>query len=198
MSIDAKMVKELRDATGAGIMDCKEALKKADGDIEKAKEVLKKKGLAAAEKKRDRETKEGRVGSYIHGEGKIGVLIEVNCETDFVAKNDEFKKVVKNLAMQVAASKPKVVSREELPEEEIEKEKELYKEKMKDEGKPEHILGQIVDGMMEKRYYQKVCLVDQPYIKDPDISVKEYIKSNIATIGENIQVERFQRFELGE
>lgn len=198
MAIDAKQVKELRGITGAGIMDCKEALKEADGDIEKAREVLKKKGLAEAEKKSGRETKEGRVGSYIHGNGKIGVLIEINCETDFVAKNEEFEELVKNLAMQVAASKPKVVDREELDEEAINKEREVYKEKMRKEGKPEKILDQIVDGMMEKRYYQKVCLMDQPYIKDTDMSVKEYVKSKIAKLGENIQVERFTRYKLGE
>ncbi len=198
MAIDAKQVKELRDQTGAGIMDCKEALKEADGDIEQAKEVLKKKGLSEAEDKRGRETKEGRVGSYIHGEGKIGVLIEVNCETDFVAKNDEFKELVKNLAMQVAASKPDVVKRDDLDDELIEKEREIFKEKMRDKGKPEKILDQIVDGMMEKRYYKKVCLLDQPYIRDTDMSVEEYIKSKIAKLGENITVERFERFELGE
>ena len=198
MEITAQMVKELRDRTGAGMMDCKKALSAAGGDMEKAIEELRKKGLASAAKKADRETHEGSVGAYIHATMKLGVLIEVNCETDFVAKTDDFQVLVKDLAMQVAASNPLVVSREELDNEMIEKEREIYREKMLAEGKPENMVDKIVDGMLEKRYYKDVCLLEQDFIKDTEMTVQDYINTFIAKLGENIQVRRFTRYSLGE
>ncbi|ACB85011.1 translation elongation factor Ts [Natranaerobius thermophilus] len=195
--VKAAQVKELREKSGAGMMDCKKALKESDGDMDKAMEYLKEKGLASAKKKADRTTTEGRVESYIHLGGKIGVLIEVNCETDFVASNDEFKQFTKDIAMQVAASAPQYISRDEVPQEEVEKERERLKQQAIDEGKPEHVVDQIVDGKMDK-YYEEICLLDQPFVKDPDKSVDELKKEKIAKIGENISVRRFVRYELGE
>lgn len=197
MQIDAKLVKELRDRTGAGIMDCKKALLKTEGDIEKAIEVLRKMGIAKAEKKLDREARDGRVDSYIHPGSKLGVLIEVNCETDFVASTDEFKELVHNLAMQVAASNPVVVRRDDLSEEILEKEKKIYEEQARKEGKPEKVIEKIVQGRLEK-FYQEACLLEQPYIKDPSITVGDLIKQYIAKLGENIIVKRFARFRIGE
>ncbi len=197
MQVDAKLVKELRDRTGAGIMDCKKALLEAEGDIERAIEVLRQMGIAKAEKKLDREAKDGRVDSYIHPGSKLGVLIEVNCETDFVASTDEFKELVHNLAMQVAASSPIAVKRDDLPEEILEKEKKIYEEQARKEGKPEKVIEKIVQGKLEK-FYQEACLIEQPYIKEPGITVGDLIKQYIAKLGENIVVKRFARFRIGE
>jgi elongation factor Ts len=197
MEISAKLVKELRDKTGAGIMDCKKALKECNGDVEKAADYLKKKGIADASKKSSRIAAEGAVGSYIHMGGKIGVLIEVNCETDFVAKTDEFKNLVHNLAMQVAAATPLYVRREEVPADVINKEREVFKTQALESGKPEKIVEKIVDGKMEK-YFSEICLLEQKYIKDPDKTVEEVVKEAIAKTGENIVVRRFVRYALGE
>lgn len=195
--ISANLVKELRERTGAGMMDCKKALVEANGDLEKAIEILREKGLAAAAKRSGRTTAEGLVEAYIHGEGRIGVLLEINCETDFVAKTEEFKELAKDIAMQIAAAKPLYVSRNDIPEEEIEKEKSILKAQALNEGKPENIVEKMVEGRIEK-YYKEVCLLEQPFIKDPDKSVEQLITEKIAKIGENISVRRFVRYELGE
>lgn len=195
--ISASQVKELRELTGAGMMDCKKALTETNGNMEKAIEYLREKGLAAAAKRAGRIATEGLVESYIHGGGRIGVLIEVNCETDFVAKTDEFKTLVKDLAMQVAASNPLYVSREEVTQEVIDKEKSILRAQALNEGKPEKIVDKMVEGRIEK-FYKEVCLLEQPFIKDPDKSVNDLITEKIAKIGENIRVRRFARFELGE
>ena len=197
MNISAKLVKELRERTGAGIMDCKSALQEANGDMEKAIEILKKKGIAKAAKKAGRSANEGLIGTYIHHGGKIGVLIEVNCETDFVAKTDDFKQLVQELAMQVAAVNLLYVKREDIPEEVLEKEKEIYREQALQSGKPEKIIDRIVQGKMEK-YFQEVCLLEQTYIRDDKKTVKELIDEKIAKLGENIVVRRFVRFEVGK
>ncbi|NLU42413.1 MAG: translation elongation factor Ts [Firmicutes bacterium] len=197
MAITAEMVKELREKTGAGMMDCKNALVAANGDIERATIILREKGLATAAKKAGRIASEGIVDAYIHMGGRIGVLIEVNCETDFVAKTDEFKQLVKDIAMQVAAYKPMCVRREELPADVIEQEKAVYRAQGLNEGKPERIIDKIVEGRMEK-FYQQVCLLEQPFIKDPDRTVQDIVNEKIAKIGENISVRRFARFEMGE
>lgn len=197
MAVTAEMVKELREKTGAGMMDCKNALVEADGDMERATTILREKGLATAAKKAGRIASEGLVDAYIHLGGRIGVLVEVNCETDFVAKTDEFKQLVKDIAMQVAASKPMCVRREELPEDVIEQEKAVYRAQGLNEGKPEKIVDKIVEGRMEK-FYQQVCLLEQPFIKDPDRTVQDIVNERIAKIGENISVRRFARFEMGE
>jgi elongation factor Ts len=199
MSISATDVKDLREKTGAGMMDCKKALTEAAGDIEKAVDILRKKGLSAAAKKSDRITSEGLVGSYIHAGGKIGVLLEVNCETDFVAKTPEFQELVKDICMQIAAANPKYVRREEVPEAELAREKEIYKDQARQSGKPENILDKIVEGKLDK-FYGDVCLMDQLFVKDPEgkLKVKDLITNKIAKIGENISVRRFARFQLGE
>lgn len=191
------MVKELRQRTQAGIKDCKDALVAAGGDMEKAVAILREKGLAQAAKKAGRVAAEGLVDAYIHGDGRIGVLIEVNCETDFVAKTDEFKALVRDLAMQVAASRPEYVSREQVPEAVVEAEKEIYRKQALNEGKPEHVVEKIVQGRLEK-FFEQVCLLEQPFIKNPDQKVADLIKEKIATIGENISVRRFERYEKGE
>ncbi len=196
MAISASLVKELREKTGAGMMDCKKALEQTSGDIDKAIDYLREKGLASASKKAGRIAAEGLIDSYIHG-GRIGVLIEVNSETDFVAKNDEFKQFVKDMAMQVAASNPKVVSRENLSPEEIAHEREIQINKVMNEGKPANVAEKIVEGRMEK-YYEDVCLLDQPFIKDPSMKVKDVLAQLIAKIGENIVIRRFTRYEVGE
>ncbi len=195
--ISAALVKELRERTGAGMMDCKKALSEVNGDIDKAVDYLREKGLAAAAKKAGRIAAEGLVESYIHGAGRIGVLLEINCETDFVAKTEDFKALARDIAMQVAASKPEFVRREEVPEEIIVKEKEILAAQAANEGKPEKIIQKMVEGRIEK-YYKEVCLLEQPYIKDPDMTVQQLITEKIAKIGENISVRRFVRFELGE
>ena len=197
MSISASLVKELRERTGAGMMDCKKALAETGGDIEKASDYLREKGLAAAAKKSGRIAAEGLVEAYIHGAGRIGVLVEVNCETDFVAKTDEFKNLARDIAMQIAAAKPEFVSREEVPTDAIEKEREILRAQALNEGKPEKIVDKMVEGRIEK-YYKEVCLLEQPFIKDSDITVKQLITDKIAKIGENINIRRFTRYELGE
>ena len=195
--ISAGMVKELREITGAGMMDCKKALVETNGDMEKAIEYLREKGLAAAAKKAGRITTEGIVESYIHGGGRIGVLVEVNCETDFVAKTDEFKELVKDIAMQIAAMRPLYVSKDDVPEEVIEKEKNILKAQALNEGKPAQVVEKMVEGRL-KKYYEEVCLLEQPFIKDNDKTVKQLVNEKIAKIGENINIRRFVRFELGE
>ncbi len=197
MEINAQMVKELRDKTGAGMMDCKSALAEAGGNSEKAIELLRKKGLSRAAKRAGRAANEGAVGSYIHMGGKIGVLVEVNCESDFVAKNEDFQTFVKDIAMHIAASSPQYLEEEDVPEEVLEKEREIYRAQAIDEGKPEKILDKIVEGKL-KKFYTEVCLLDQPYVKDMDIDVRGYLNNTIAKIGENIIIRRFVRFQLGE
>ncbi|MDX1630714.1 MAG: translation elongation factor Ts [Thermoanaerobaculia bacterium] len=197
MTVTAKMVKELREKTGAGMLDCKNALTEADGDMDAAVDVLRKKGLASAAKRAGRVTAEGAVGSYIHAGGKIGVLVEVNCETDFVARTEEFQDLVKDIAMQIAATDPRFVEEEEVTEDVLAREREIYREQALGEGKPEEIVDRIVDGKM-KKYYSEAVLLEQPFVKDTDKTVGEMIAEKIATIGENIRVRRFARFVLGE
>lgn len=195
--ISANTVKELRTLTGAGFMDCKKALEEANGDMERAIELLREKGLAAAAKKAGRIAAEGIVESYIHLGGKIGVLVEVNCETDFVAKTQEFKTFVRDIAMHIAASKPLYMSREDVPEEVIAKEKEILRVQALNEGKPEKIVDRMVEGRIEK-FFQEFCLMEQPFVKDPDKTIKDLVNEKIATIGENINIRRFVRYEMGE
>lgn len=197
LMISANQVKELRERTGAGMMDCKKALSETNGDMEKAIEYLREKGLAAAAKRAGRIATEGLVEAYIHGVGRIGVLVEVNCETDFVAKTEEYKELAKDIAMQIAASKPEYVSRDEVPQEIIEKERNILRAQALNEGKPANIVDKMVDGRIEK-FYKEVCLLEQPFIKDPDKTVQQLVTEKIAKIGENISVRRFVRFELGE
>jgi elongation factor Ts len=197
MEITAKMVKDLRDMTGLGMMDCKNALVETGGDVDNAVDFLRKKGALKAAKREGRATTEGRIGSYIHMNGKIGVLLELNCESDFVAKTDEFGTLIKDLCMQVAASSPQWVSREEVPEDVVAKEKEIYMIQAKDAGKPEKILEKIAEGKLGK-FYSEVCLLEQPFVKDTDKTVEEVIKDVIAKLGENIMVGRFVRFQLGQ
>ena len=196
MSISASTVKELRDQTGAGMMDCKKALTEADGDADKALDVLRKKGLAKAQGKASRDASDGYIGSYIHMGGKIGVLVEVNCETDFVAKTDDFQDLVKDIAMHIAATNPTYVSREEIPSEIIDKEKEIYASQV--ENKPPQVIEKIVAGKVEK-FISEICLVDQVFVKDPDSKAKinDLIVEKIAKLGENIVIKRFARFQLG-
>ncbi len=196
MEISAKMVKELRDATNAGMMDCKKALKECDGDHEKASEYLRKKGIASASKKADRATSQGLVGSYIHMGGKVGVLIEVACETDFVARTDDFQDMVHNIAMHIVAADPVAVTREEVDSALVEKEKEIYAAQMREEGKPEQMIEKIVAGKVGK-FYSEIVLLEQKYVKDPDMTVEDYLKSVIGKLGENMQVKRFSRFSIG-
>ena len=195
--ISAQDVKDLRERTGAGMMDCKKALTEADGDMEKAIDLLREKGLAAAAKKAGRIAAEGIVEAYIHGGGRIGVLVEVNCETDFVAKTDEFKAFCRDIAMQIAAASPEYVRREEVPEPVLERERHIARQQAINDGKPEKILDKIVEGRIEK-FYKEVCLMEQVYIKDNDLTVDKYLTSKIAKIGENISIRRFARFVVGE
>ena len=195
MAIEASSVRELRDRTSAGFLDCKNALEEANGDFEKAGEILRKKGLAKAMKKRSRGTPEGRVGSYIHTNGKLGVLIEVNCETDFVAKNDVFADLVKDLCMQIAATDPMAVSRETVPQEMIDKERKAYNEEFKD--KPDNVRDKIIDGKMES-FYKEVCLINQSFVKDNDQTIEDLLKNAITKLGENVKISRFARFAIGE
>ncbi|MFL3044614.1 MAG: translation elongation factor Ts [Candidatus Neomarinimicrobiota bacterium] len=197
MTIDAKIVKELRDKTGAGMMDCKRALVETDGDLEKAVEALRKAGVTKAQKKGVRSAREGLVYSYIHHGGRLGVLVEVNCETDFVAKTDGFKELVHNLAIQIAATNPVSVSREQVPEELVKSEQDIYTEQAKNSKKPDKMIEKIVTGKMDK-YFQEICLLEQPFIKDPDKIVKDLITESIATLGENISVGRYIRYAVGE
>lgn len=195
--ITAEMVKQLRERTGAGMMDCKKALTETDGNMDKAIDFLREKGLAAAAKKAGRIAAEGIVDSYIHGNGRIGVLVEVNIETDFAAANDQFKAFVKDIAMQIAAAKPEYVSREEVPAGTLEKEMEILRAQARNEGKPEKIIEKMVEGRIEK-YYKEICLLEQPWIKDTDKTIKQLLTEQIAAIGENINIRRFVRFERGE
>jgi elongation factor Ts len=195
-AINAEMIKELRIRTNAGIMDCKGALQEAGGDLEKAVDFLRKKGLATALKRAGRETSEGAINSYIHAGGRIGVLVEVNCETDFVAKTDEFRDLVKNLAMHIAATKPLGIGRQDIPEEILGREEEIYREQAREMGKPEKILDKIVQGKMEK-FYKESCLLEQQYVKDTEITIQELIHETVGKTGENITVKRFVRYQLG-
>ena len=195
--ITAALVKELREKTGAGMMDCKKALSATDGDLEKAIDFLREKGLAAAAKKAGRVAAEGLVEAYIHGGGRIGVLVEVNCETDFVAKTDAFKELVKDIAMHIAATNPSYLKREEVPTAELEHEQAVLAEQARNEGKPEKIIEKMVAGRIEK-YYKEVCLMEQPFVKDPDKTISDLITESIAKIGENISIRRFTRYQLGE
>ncbi|MEE2876207.1 MAG: translation elongation factor Ts [Candidatus Neomarinimicrobiota bacterium] len=197
MTIDAQEVKDLRVRTGAGIMDCKEALLESGGDVEQAVDFLRKKGIARAEKKAGRQADQGVVLSYIHPGNRIGVLVEVNCETDFVAKTDDFQGFVKDVAMQIAATNPLSLSRDGMDGSMVEKEKEIFTEQAKDSGKPDNIIEKIVEGRLEK-FYQENCLLEQPFIKDGDKSVQDILTEIIATLGENISVSRFSRYEVGE
>lgn len=195
--ITAALVKELRERTGVGMMDCKKALSATDGDLEKAIDFLREKGLAAAAKKAGRVAAEGLVEAYIHGGGRIGVLVEVNCETDFVAKTDAFKELVKDIAMHIAATNPSYLKREEVPTAELEHEQAVLAEQARNEGKPEKIIEKMVAGRIEK-YYKEVCLMEQPFVKDPDKTISDLITESIAKIGENISIRRFTRYQLGE
>lgn len=196
MEISAKMVKDLREKTGLGMMDCKKALVESQGDLDKAVEYLRKKGALKAATREGRATSEGRIGSYIHMNGKIGVLVELNCESDFVAKTDQFAELVKDLCMHVAASSPQWISPDEVPEDVVAKEKEIYMSQAKQAGKPDTMLEKIADGKL-KKFYSEVCLLEQSFVKDTDKSVAELIKEKIAQLGENITVGRFCRFQLG-
>ncbi len=197
MEITASLVKELREITGAGMMDCKKALAETNGDIEKAIDLLREKGLAAAAKKAGRIAAEGLVASYIHGGGRIGVLVEVNCETDFVAKTEDFQNLVKDIAMQIAAANPTYLRREEVPEDVLEREKEVLRQQAQNEGKPANIVEKMLEGRLEK-FYKENCLLEQAYIKDGDKTITQIINENIAKIGENINIRRFVRYQLGE
>jgi len=197
MTIDANIVKDLRSRTGAGIMDCKEALLDSDGNVEKAVDFLRKKGIAKAEKKAGREADQGVVLSYIHPGNRIGVLVEVNCETDFVAKTDGFQTFVKDVAMQIAATNPLSVTRDGIDSVVVDKEKEIFTEQAKLSGKPDNVLEKIIEGRIEK-FYQENCLLDQSFIKDSDKSVQDILMETIATLGENISIARFSRFEVGD
>ena len=195
--ISAAMVKQLREKTGAGMMDCKSALREVGGDMEKAIEFLRKKGLATAQKRAGRAMTQGTIQSYIHMNAKLGVLVEVNCETDFVAKNDDFLGFAKNIAMHIAASNPLGITPEDIPQEVIEKEKEIYRAQALEMGKPENVLDKIVEGKL-KKFYQDNCLMNQPYVRDPDITIADLLNELIAKIGENISIKRFVRYQIGE
>jgi len=195
--ISAALVKELRERTGAGMMDCKKALSECQGDMDKAIDYLREKGLAAAAKKEGRIAAEGIVEAYIHGGGRIGVLVEINCETDFVTRGEEFKQFAKDIAMQIAAAKPQYVAKEDVPGDVVEHEKQILRAQALNEGKPEKIVEKMVEGRIEK-FYKEVCLLEQPFIKDPDIAVKDLLIQKIAKIGEKIAIRRFARYEMGE
>jgi len=191
------MVRDLREKTGAGMMDCKKALAESGGNFEKAVDYLRQKGLATAAKRAGRVASEGRIGSYIHAGAKIGVMVEVNCETDFVAKTDDFQNFAKDLAMQIAASNPLFVRREEVPPEALEKEREIYRIQAREAGKPEKVIDKIVDGKLEK-YYGEVCLLEQVFVKDTDIKIQDLLNGLIGKLGEKIEIRRFARFQVGE
>jgi elongation factor Ts len=197
MEISALSVKELREKTGAGMMDCKKALTESGGDTTKAEEWLRQKGLSAAAKKAGRVASEGAVGSYVHLGGKIGVLVEINCETDFVARNEVFQQFVKDVAMHIAASAPLFLKREDVPSDIVEKEKAIYREQLREQGKPEKVWDKILEGKLDK-FFKDVCLVDQPFVKDPDKSIQQLTVDMVAKIGENIQIRRYTRYQLGE
>lgn len=196
-TINAKIVMQLREKTGAGIMDCKEALTECNGDMDSAVDFLRKKGLAIAAKRAGRAMTEGVIQSYIHMDSKLGVLVEVNCETDFVAKNDDFNAFAKNLAMHIAATNPVAIRQEDVPEEVINKEKEIYRAQVLEMGKPEKVADKIVDGKLQK-YFKENCLLNQAYVRDPDMTIEDLLSDMIAKIGENISIKRFARFRIGE
>jgi len=195
--VTAQMVKEIRDRTGAPFLDCKKALEETSGDFERAIEILRIKGLAKAAKKVGRETPEGIITSYIHPGGKIGVMVEVNCETDFVARNEEFQTLAKEIAMQIAAANPEYISKEDVPESVLLKEKEIMKAQVMESGKPESVTDRIVQGKIEK-FYEEICLLEQAYIRDPKLKIRDILNSLVARIGENIVIRRFVRYQLGE
>jgi len=197
LNITPELVKTLRDRTQAGMMDCKEALKEADGDMDKAVEYLRKKGLATAQKRAGRTTSQGQIGSYIHAGGKMGVMVEVNCETDFVGRTDQFGEFVHNIAMHIAAANPVCVRREEVPSEVVEKEKEIYRAQAKETGKPDKVIEKIVEGKLDK-FFKDSCLLEQAYVKNPDITITDYLNDTIVQTGESITIRRFARFVLGE
>jgi len=197
MAITAALVKELRDRTGIGMMECKKALQETNGDIEKAITVLRKKGFARAKDKMSREVKDGLIGSYIHLNGKIGVLVEVNCESDFVARNEEFQELVKNISLHIAASDPRYVSSSEIPSQVLDEEREIIRDQFKDSNKPPEIVDKIVEGKL-KKFFEEVCLIDQPFVKDDKTTVGKLVSTYIAKFGENIQINRFARFEIGK
>lgn len=197
MEISVELVKELRQRTGAGVVDCKKALQEAKGNVDAAIDYLRRKGLATAAKKAGRIASDGLVSSYIHAGGKMGVLVEINCETDFVAKTEDFQAFVKNIAMHVAATNPQYIRREEIPNDVLEKERDIYRTQALEAGKPEKVIDKIVEGKIE-RFYSEVCLLEQTYIKDSDLTIKELLEAMIARIGENISIRRFSRFQLGE
>ena len=196
-AITAEMVKQLRDKTGAGMMDCKAALAESGGDMDKAIEILRKKGLASAAKRAGRATNNGLIGHYIHMGGKVGVLAEVNCETDFVARTDDFQTLAKEIAMHIAAADPKFVRREDIPANVLEKEREIYRAQFAGSGKPANVIEKIVDGKLES-YYAQVCLLDQPSVRDPNVTIKQMVAAATAKTGENVTITRFVRFKLGE
>jgi elongation factor Ts len=195
MEITAAMVKELRSQSGAGIMECKSALKETSGDVEAAITFLRKKGLAKADKKSGRQTGDGSVGTYIHAGNKLGVMVELNCETDFVANTPDFQELIRDIAMHIAAAKPRFSTREEVTQETLDKEKEIFAHQAKESGKPENIIEKIVSGKMEK-FYEENCVLEQPFIKDTNITIQELIKQKIALLGENINIGKFARFEI--
>jgi len=197
MEVSASAVKDLREKTGAGMMDCKKALAETGGDVQKAIDYLRQKGLAAAAKKADRVAADGAVGAYVHPGGKIGVLVEINCETDFVARTAEFQSLLKDIAMQVAAANPRYLRREEVPATELDKEKAIYRQQALETGKPEKVVDKIVEGKIE-RFYSEACLLEQAFIKDPDKKVTDILNESIGRLGENIQIRRFSRYHLGE
>jgi elongation factor Ts len=197
MEITAAMVKQLREATGAGMMECKAALIEANGNMEEATTILRKRGLAQATKKAGRSTNEGLIGSYIHMGGKIGVLVEVNCESDFVARTDDFQNMAREIAMHVAAASPQYVRREDVPGDVLDREREIYRAQMKDQNKPPQVVDKIVEGKLNS-FFEQVCLLDQPSIRDPKVTIGQVVQQSIAKLGENIAVSRFVRFKLGE
>jgi len=197
VAVSMELIKELREKTGVGIMDCKKALNECGGDLDKAIDYLRKKGIATAKKRGGRSTSQGQVQAYIHAGGKIGVLVEVNCETDFTGKTEDFSAFVKDIAMQIAATNPVAIDRERIPSELLEREKEIYATQAKEMGKPEKVIEKIVEGKM-KKFYSEACLLEQAFVKNPDITVQDYLNELIAKTGENIVIRRFVRFQLGE
>lgn len=195
MAIDSAKIKELREMTSAGMLDCKKALEETDGDIKKAAELLRERGIAKAVKKMDRSAAEGSVFSYIHHNGKLGVLLELNCETDFVAKNEKFQELGKNIAMHIAASAPEYLTSDDVPEDAVEKEREIQKAALIEEGKPENVIDKILEGKL-KKFKSEISLLDQPYVKEPKITINDLVKESISTIGENISIARFTRYAL--
>jgi elongation factor Ts len=195
--ISAQMVKELREATGAGVLDCKKALTESNGDFEAAVEILRKKGLSTAAKKSSRDTNEGVIGTYVHAGAKMAGMVQLNCETDFVARTDRFQQLARDIAMQVVASRPLYVSREQVPADLIEREKAIYRDQMISSGKPEQVIDKIVEGKLDK-WLSEVCLLEQPFVKDPDVNIQSLLTDSVAALGENIRVTRFERLAIGE